>query len=106
MTSDPSDPASNSLPGKRHGVPLGPVPVFNCIVNLSPAEQGGVNAVVANLPELAITAVSEREALQRIVAEFKRIVGLRHAAGDPIGWQDPPQPLPPGGQQRLIAVHL
>jgi hypothetical protein len=106
MSEKPSPPKVDQ-PGKKHGMPLGPVPVFNCIVNLSPAGQGGaVRAQVANLPEIVIEAPTEREVLQRVVAEFKRIVGGRHAAGEPIGWTDPALPPEADQQQRLIAVHL
>ena len=96
-----------ALAGKKHGVPLGPVPVFNCIVLVSPkGADGKVRARVANLPEIAVEGASEREVLQRLVADFKRIVGERHAAGQAIAWQEPPHSPQPGEQQRLIAVHL
>ena len=102
----PSNPLA-ALAGKKHGVPLGPVPVFNCIVIVSPKNSAGrVQACVANLPEISAEAASERDALQQIVADFKRIVGQRHAAGQPIAWQEPPLQPGPGEQQRLIAVHL
>ena len=103
---DSSDPLA-ALAGKKHGVPLGPVPVFNCIVIVSPrAADGKVRARVANLPEIAVEGASEREVLQRIVADFKRIVGERHAAGQTITWQEPPLKPETSEQQRLIGVHL
>ncbi len=105
---DPSQPNPAPSPaGKKHGVPLGPVPVFNCIININPRGADGlVQARVANLPELTAEGASEREVLQRLVADFKRIVSERHAAGQPIDWQDPPLPPEPGEQQRLVAIHL
>jgi len=96
-----------ALAGKKHGVPLGPVPVFNCIVIVSPKDAAGkVRARVANLPEIAAEGSSERDVLQQLVSEFKRVVGERHAAAQAIHWQDPPLQPQPGDQQRLIAVHL
>ena len=102
----PHDPLA-ALAGKKHGVPLGPVPVFNCVVNINPRGADGlVQARVANLPDIATEGASEREVLQRLVADFKRFVSERHAAGQAIEWQDPPLQPEPGEQQRLIAVHL
>jgi hypothetical protein len=83
------------------------VPVFNCVVNINPrAADGLVQARVANLPEIAAEGASEREVLQRVVADFKRLVSERHAAGQSIEWRDPPLQPQPGEVQRLIAVHL
>ena len=107
MSDEAQPDALAHLAGKKHGVPLGPVPVFNCIVIVSPrGPDGKVRARVANLPEIAAEGSSEREVLQQVVAEFKRIVGARHAAGQEIPWQDPPLRPEPAEQQRLIAVHL
>jgi predicted RNase H-like HicB family nuclease len=83
------------------------VPVFNCVVNVGPADaQGGIVATVANLPDLAGRGKSEREALAQVVPAFKQAVAALHAAGTPIPWIDPPTPPQPGQVQRLIAVHL
>jgi hypothetical protein len=82
-------------------------PVFNCVVNVSPAdEEGMITATVANLAGIVARGKSEREALAQIVAAFKQTVATQHAAGAPISWIDPPTPVEPGQVQRLIAVHL
>jgi hypothetical protein len=106
MDADPQDLLAK-LAGKKHGIPLGPVPVFNCVVIVTPrAADGKVRARVANLPDIAVAGASEREVLQGIVAQFKQVVGQLHAAGQSIPWQDPPLKPEPHEQQRLIAVHL
>ncbi len=82
------------------------VPVFNCIVYVSPAAGGGVRARVANLSGLECTAASEREALGKIVPAFKqRIVELMRGE-TPIPWIEPPAPAEAGEQRRFIPVHL
>jgi hypothetical protein len=81
-------------------------PVFNCIVNLGRTADGAVLASVANLPNLCITARTEREALSQIVAAFKQSVSTQHTLGEPIPWIDPPTSPSAGEVQRLIAVHL
>jgi len=84
-----------------------PVPVFNCVVNVSPPEADGtIVATVANLPGISGRGKSEREALAQVIPLFKDAVARLHAAGQPIVWIDPPTPPPAGHVQRLIAVHL
>lgn len=83
-----------------------PVPVFNCVVYVSPAAQGGVQARVANLPGLHCTAAGERDALTQIVSAFKQRVAELVESGTPIPWIDPPPTPEPDEQQRLIPVHL
>jgi len=82
------------------------VPVFNCIVHVSRNEDGGVSARVANLPNIACSASSERDALARIVKEFKLLVKQFSEQKSPIPWVDPPSPKEPDEQSRLIPVHL
>lgn len=82
------------------------VPVFNCIVYVSPHAGGGVRARVANLPGLVCTAASEREALGKIVPAFKRWIGEQMQSETPIPWIDPPTPAEAGEQVRFIPVHL
>lgn len=82
------------------------VPVFNCIVHVSRNEDGGVSARVANLLNIACSASSERDALSRIVKEFKQAVKQFSEQGGPIPWVDPPSPKEPHEQSRLIPVHL
>ena len=82
------------------------VPVFSCIVYVSPAAGGGVRARVANLAGLESSAASEREALAKIVRAFKERVGELLRGNSPIPWIEPPSPASPGEQQRFIPVHL
>ena len=114
MNSDPS--GKENLPGMtpRREVDLNAgthskpaeVPVFNCIVYVSPHAGGGVRARVANLPGLECTAASEREALGKIVPAFKRWIGQQMRSETPIPWIDPPRPAEAGEQVRFIPVHL
>jgi len=102
MTTPPSNQA-DLTPGK----PLPPVPVFNCAVHVSPPNDARVVvARVVNLAGIEGEGHTEREALAKVVAEFKAIVAGYHAAGDAIPWiAAPPKPAP-GETERLIAVHL
>lgn len=115
MNADPSD--KQSLPGKTrqhedvdlnvsdHSKPAD-VPVFNCIVYVSPDSGGEVRARVANLPGLGCTAASEREALGKIVLSFKQRIGELMQSETQIPWIEPPTPAEPGEQKRFIPVHL
>lgn len=82
------------------------VPVFSCIVYVSPDAGGGVRARVANLSGLECTAASEREALGKIVPAFKQRLGDVMRSGTQIPWIEPPMPARPGEQKRYIPVHL
>jgi hypothetical protein len=82
------------------------VPVFTCLVYLSPDAGGGVRARVANLSGLGCTAASEREALAKIVSAFKQRVGELTHSEISIPWIDPPAPAGPGEQIRFVPVHL
>lgn len=114
MNSDP--PGNENLPetARRQGLDLNvsdrskpaEVPVFNCIVYVSRDAGGGVRARVANLPGLDCTAASEREALGKIVAAFKRNIGEQMRNKAQIPWIDPPTPAEAGEQTRFIPVHL
>ncbi|HWC90499.1 MAG TPA: hypothetical protein VG433_12615 [Pirellulales bacterium] len=81
------------------------IPVFSCIVYVSRVD-GGVRARVANLPDLACTAASEREALAKVVAAFKQCVGELLRSATAIPWVEPPAAAEAGEQRRLLAVHL
>ena len=84
-----------------------PVPVFNCVVNVSPPDAGGtIVATVANLPGISGRGKSEREALAQVIPLFKDTVARLHATSQPTPWIDPPTPPGDGQSQRLIAVHL
>ena len=83
------------------------VPVFNCVVIVSPRDaEGMVSARAAELAGIAGRGKSEREALSQVVAQFKDLVSRRYAAGDDIPWLQPPLAPGPQEQQRFIAVHL
>lgn len=83
------------------------VPVFNCVVIVSPRDtEGLVTARAAELAGMQGRGKSEREALAQVVAQFKDFVSRRYAAGDEIPWLKPPLTPQPGEQQRFIAVHL
>lgn len=84
-----------------------PVPVFNCVVNISPADSGGtVVARVANLAGIEGRGRTEREALAAAVAAFKSTVARYHAAGEAIPWLPEVAQPQPGETQRFVAVHL
>lgn len=88
-------------------LPPADVPVFNCIVIVSPRDaEGLVLARAAELAGMEGRGKSEREALSQVVAQFKDFVSRHYAAGDEIPWLKPPLAPQPGDQQRLIAVHL
>ncbi len=82
------------------------VPVFSCIVYVSPAVDGGVHARVANLSGLECTAANERAALGKIIPAFKQRVSELLQSGHPIPWVEPPSPAEPGEQPRFVPVHL
>lgn len=95
---------------EQSGLPVSesaaPTPVFNCIVLVSRQSDGRVRARVANLADLELIASSEREALSRIIPEFKQRLAGWVQAGAAIPWIDPPLEPTETEQQRLIAVHL
>ena len=88
--------------------PLKPVevPVFSCIAYLSKKPAGGVHARVANLAGLECDAISEREALSKLVPQFKQRVAELTASKAPIPWIEPPSVKTEHEQVRLIPVHL
>jgi len=94
------------VPNVSHHAKPTDVPVFSCIVYVSPDAGGGVRARVANLADLGCIAASEREALGKIVAAFKQRVGDLMHSETPIPWIEPPMPAEPGELIRFIPVHL
>jgi hypothetical protein len=93
----------------RHNsaIPTGPVPVFNCVMNIGPADDPGqVIAQGANLREIRAVGRTEREALAQAVATFKALVSQAHQSGISLPWIEPPEPPQPGQVQRFVAVHL
>ena len=104
---DDQPPAGERAAPRVPVVKLTPVPVYNCRVYLSgPGADGTVAARCANLPEVSVAAPNEREALQRIVVDFKAALARYQSAGSAIPWLDPPAPAEPYERQRLIGVHL
>lgn len=82
------------------------VPVFNCIVYVSPLTEGTVRARVANLAGIQCTAASEREALTNIVQVFKQHVTDLIGKGESISWIEPTPPARNDELERFIPVHL
>ena len=107
MNPDPSGEQQRieRLPVSDHGKP-GDVPVFSCIVHVSPTPAGGVCVRVANLAGLQCTAASEREALAKIVPAFKQRVAALIRSEASIPWIEPPTPAESDEQTRFIPVHL
>ena len=96
-------------PDRERVKQLGPpdVPVFNCVVNVSPAGADGmVVARVANLAGIETRGRSEREALSQAVAAVKAVIAVQVASGQPIPWLSAPAAPAPGELQRFIALHL
>jgi hypothetical protein len=65
-----------------------------------------VRARAANLAGLECTAASEREALAKLIPDFKQRVGEFLDRGAPIPWIEPTPPAEPGEQVRFVPVHL
>jgi len=99
----PTNQDDNSLP---MGKPAPSVPTFACLVYLSQDESGTSIARVANLDNLQATGVSPRDAMMRVVREFKERVRGAHAARETIDWIDPPMEPKPGERVQSIPVHL
>ena len=81
------------------------VPTFACIVYVTKTDEG-TRARVANLPDLQCIATTERDALGKIVPEFKQRISQWLAAGQQIPWIDPPSAQEPDEQKRFVPVHL
>ena len=105
MNSDTSGHDDAGLNASNRSKPTD-VPVFNCIVYISPNSDGGVRARVANLPGLECTAASERDALSKIVPTFKQRVSELMRSETPIPWIEPPPPAESEEETRRIPVHL
>ena len=83
------------------------VPVFNCRVIVSPPDAAGlVMARSAELEGLSVTAASQREALQKLVAAFKTRIAEYVARQEEIPWIRPGEKAQAGEQELFIAVHL
>lgn len=105
---------SNQVHGPSQGAArvkkLGPpqdVPVFNCLVAVSPRNgEGLIVARAIQVDGITVTAKTEPEALKGVVAAFKKLAAECTAGGNEIPWRKESHPLQPGDQQRFIAVHL
>lgn len=83
------------------------VPVYNCRVIVSPPNDAGlVAARAAELAGLSVTAASQREALQKLVAAFKARMAEHVAKQEEIPWIRPGEKVQPGEHELFIAVHL
>ena len=82
------------------------VPSFGCIVYVKRNTENRVVARVANLAGIEIEAASEREALTKIVPQFKQAIQSHLQSGTAIAWIDPPNPIADGEQKRFLPMHL
>lgn len=82
------------------------VPSFGCIVYVSSTPKGRIKARVANLPGIEIEAASERDALTKIVKQFKNTIQDHIQAESTIPWIDPPSSIIEGEQKRFLPTHL
>lgn len=102
--------SSDQQPAQIHVKALGPpvaVPVYNCRVIVSSADAAGnVRVRAAELAGLEILAASQREALQKLVPEFKRRLSDYAAKSEEIPWMKPGEAPQPGERELFIAVHL
>jgi hypothetical protein len=81
------------------------VPTFSLLVYVCSRETG-VRVRAANLAGFEFVAANERSALQKIVPAIKMRVTELLASDQPIPWLEPPLPITPGEQQRVIPFHL
>ena len=95
---------------KSHVHSLGPpqsIPVFNCrVIVTRGTEPGTYIAQAAELADLAETALTEREALHKLVAQFKKQVAEYTANDQAIPWLKPGRVVQAGEKEFFIGVHL
>ena len=83
------------------------VPVFNCRVIVSQRDaQGKIVARAAELADLSATGDTDREALQKLVAEFKAKMAAYVAAQEEIPWIRPGLSPGVGEREFFVPVHL
>lgn len=82
------------------------VPVYNCAVIISRLDTGKIHGQVGNLDDIEVSASTEREVLQEIVKQFKRVIGKYIESKQPIPWIEPPRKPVKDQVERLIPVHL
>ena len=91
----------------RHigSLPTGPVPVFNCVLNIGPADEPGqFIALGANLREIRAVGRTEREALAQAVTAFKALVSEAHQRGVSLPWIEPPELV--AGRLRMALQYI
>lgn len=82
------------------------VPSFGCLVYVRPLPGGRIAARVANLAGIEMEAASERDALTKIVPQFKKTIQEHLQSQTAIPWIDPPSPIAEGEQKRFLPTHL
>lgn len=102
--------ASESLPqltDSTCGSGLTSVPVFNCVVILTPVP-GGTRLIgrIANLAGISAEGNTERDVLIQLTKRFKATIQEYSLRQQPIPWVDPPENPGPGEMQRFIPIHL
>lgn len=94
------------LPIDHPTIDVPEVPSFGCIVYVRSMPGGGVKARVANLKGIEIEAASERDALTKIVPQFKKTIQDHLQSQTAIPWIEPPSPITDGEQKRFLPTHL
>lgn len=95
------------LPDSNCGQGPGSVPVFNCVVILTPITGGTkLRGRVANLADISAEGNTERDVLIQLTRRFKSVVQDCVRNSEAIPWADPPESPTPNEQQRFIPVHL
>ncbi len=85
----------------------GSVPVYNCVVILSPiADSSKLRGRIANLAGIAADGYTERDVLIQLSRRFKTVVQEYARCAQAIPWIEPPDSPGPDEQQRFIPVHL
>jgi len=101
-----ASPAPEDGASSQHVVRTTPVPVYTCHLYVRLEPGGPVSARVGNLPEIELTAPSQREAMQQSVAAFKAAVARYREEGGEIPFAEPPLAKSDDEQEFLIPVHL
>lgn len=102
MTQDPLPLLSESSCGTGPGS----VPVFNCIIILTPLDGGRLRGRIANLPGISAVGHAERDLLMLLTQRFKSVVRESLVSGTGLTWIDPPETPSKGESQRFIPIHL
>lgn len=101
---------SESLPqltDSTCGTGLSSVPVFNCVVILSPIPGSTKLAGrIANLAGISAEGNTERDVLIQLTRRFKLTIQELNQKQQSIPWIDPPETPRPGEMQRFIPIHL